>query len=512
MLNVVSKYLNINNYSDLIDNFRDLYLSHPNYPSLYAITDSFDSLRIENIAAYVPKDKFVELPQKFMTFFGNEFVLVSKHNDFVLIESDNLKEFQFKKDDFIVNWDGLFVGIEPNEKESKGLHYNKTFNYLKNGLFVFIPFLLLLFFKELDIYSLLITSVVVMGFLLSILIVNESFGINEKLVSNFCNFNSSVSCNKVFASSYSKINKWLSFIDLPIIFFGAGFLSIFFETGITNLIGFISLFAFPIIIYTIWIQKIKLKKWCPLCLLISFSLLSLGMFFIVYSSISSLTFQGLIVYILSTLPVSLLWFLIKDSLEKINKQSNEIYQLRKIKRNYSVFNFLTKPILNAEAFNSLKKINLGNSNAPIKICLLLSPSCFHCHKIFKDVITLIQNNSDSITVDIIFNINPNNKENPFNVVVETLTEMNITKSDKLFEAISDWHIHNFELEKWKNKWKINNVSSETVNLMHEYYDWCLLNNFSYTPVIIINQKLFPKEYELQDLNYFITDLIEENNH
>ena len=35
------------------------------------------------------------------------------------------------------------------------------------------------------------------------------------------------------------------------------------------------------------------------------------------------------------------------------------------------------------------------------------------------------------------------------------------------------------------------------------------NNFNYTPVKIVNDKLFPTEYELNELKYFLNDFIEE---
>lgn len=511
MQKIISKYLKLNNYSDLEDNFKDLFLSHPDYPSLYAVTDSFDYLRIENIAAIVPKDKFTELPQKFMTFFKGEFVLISKQSDFISIEHDDLKEVTLKKDEFLKSWEGLVVGVEPNEKKYNKLYSSNLTNKFKQSLLIIIPLILLLFFKDLDVYNLLSSIVIIIGFLLSVLILNEGLGNKETIISNFCNFNSSVSCSKVISSPHSKINKWISLIDLPIIFYGSGFFSLFFSVETSSLIGFVSLFTIPLIIYTLWLQKVKLKKWCPLCLLLSLSLLSLGACFFMYSSISNLTIQSLIVYVLSIVMISLQWFSFKNTLEKSKNQQSEIHYLKKIKRNFTVFDSLSNPVINPETFNNIKKINFGNSIAPIKISLLLSPSCVHCHKAFVNAITLMQSNPEKIGLDIFFNINPNNKENPFLVVVQTLVEMNIKKSENLFEAISDWHSRNLELKEWSEKWQEKSISIETINLIQEYYEWCFLNNFNYAPVIIINQKLFPKDYELNDLKYFINDLIEESN-
>lgn len=101
MLNVILKYLNLNNYNQFDNDFKDLFLSHPDYPSLFAVTDSFDFLKIDNIAAIVPKDKFIELPEIFLTYFNGDFVLISKIQNLVVVEYDNLKQIKFKTDEFL---------------------------------------------------------------------------------------------------------------------------------------------------------------------------------------------------------------------------------------------------------------------------------------------------------------------------------------------------------------------------------------------------------------------------
>lgn len=403
------------------------------------------------------------------------------------------------------------MGIDSDEKEIINSYAGNFFKSVSKSFLFFIPFFLLLLFKDFNSYSLLITLSIGIGFVLSLLIVNEGLGTESKFVTNFCNFNSSVSCDKVIVSPQSKINNWLSFSDLPIIFYSSCFISLFalFETAV--FIGFSSIFSFPIVIYSLWLQKFKLKKWCPLCLLVSLNLVILGILFLIFSSKIYLTLDSLFVFLLSIAASSLLWFTIKKSLELSKIQQNEIYQLRKIKRSFSVFNNLSKPILEIDKYNKLQKLSFGEPNVPIKITLILSPACFHCHKAFKDAIKLMNSYADKIYIEILFNINRNNKENPFIPVVETLAEMKISNSEKLFEAINDWHSQKLDLKAWQRKWMNSTISETSTILINEHYDWCLLNNFNYTPVLIINQKLFPKEYGLEDLNYFISDLVDQNS-
>jgi hypothetical protein len=44
--------------------------------------------------------------------------------------------------------------------------------------------------------------------------------------------------------------------------------------------------------------------------------------------------------------------------------------------------------------------------------------------------------------------------------------------------------------------------------INKQYEWCSKNNFNYTPVKIVNESLFPNEYELNELKCFLNDFAE----
>ena len=59
------------------------------------------------------------------------------------------------------------------------------------------------------------------------------------------------------------------------------------------------------------------------------------------------------------------------------------------------------------------------------------------------------------------------------------------------------------------KWKTETISDWVDSKIQEQYSWCLQNELNYTPVKIVNNKLFPKEYETSELSYFFNDINEE---
>ena len=66
------------------------------------------------------------------------------------------------------------------------------------------------------------------------------------------------------------------------------------------------------------------------------------------------------------------------------------------------------------------------------------------------------------------------------------------------------------LEKWSNNWRISTIPGRVNHQMAQQYNWCLENEFNYTPVRIVNDKLFPIEYDISELKYFLNDFTEEN--
>jgi hypothetical protein len=79
-MHLVKKLLVQSKYSNTVENFEDLFSSHPNYPSLFAITDSLNILGIDNVAIKIPKEQFVELPEIFLTLYKSDLVLLREKN------------------------------------------------------------------------------------------------------------------------------------------------------------------------------------------------------------------------------------------------------------------------------------------------------------------------------------------------------------------------------------------------------------------------------------------------
>lgn len=513
MLNVLKKYLNINKYYDQKESFEESFLSHPNYPSLYAVTDTLSYLSIDNLAIKIPKDQFVELPESFLTIYKEELTLIKKENSSVLIENEKGSKLRISSDEFLKEWSQIIVVIESNTEIKK----NQIKNNYPKWLLYSLPALLLvlssIFLFNFSGLSFFVLSLTIIGLIFSVLILQEKFGIKTEIGSKLCNVSAQASCDSVIKSDKSELFKGLSFYDLPILFFSINFLAIIADPiNSTLLIVDLSLASIPFLGYSIWIQKVKLKKWCFLCLAVSSIILIQGFLgMLSFLPFRDFNFQNSLVYLQVSILITSGWFFIRPIIQRSIQLKDELNVYKRLKRNFKVFKSFSKKIEVNEGFEKLKGIQYGDINAPVNLTLFLSPSCGHCHKAFKDAKDLFEKNKKNVFLNILFNVNPENRSNEYLSVVETLLALNISNQEMAKEALVDWHIKNISLIEWKEKWCLSSYDMIVNNHIVRQYEWCLANKFNFTPVKIVNGELFPNEYDLSDIKYFLNDFEEETN-
>lgn len=510
MISLVKKYLELTQFSEHKESFEDLFLSHPNYPSVYAVTDSLDGLSVENIAIKVPKEQLQELPNSFLALFNDDFVLVYRTEASIKIETDKGEKKNLTFNEFLSGWNGVILAIEPNtNKILKNEKSNtKWFSYTSPVILLII---LSVAFNHYSFTNMVLLATSLIGLVISIFIVQEKLGYKNEIASRFCSINPKASCDSVIKSSKSDINKWVGFSDLPLIFFGVNTLSILLQPeNSAVIVGFLSLVSVPVIIYSIWLQQFELKKWCVLCLAVSFVLLLQGFVFgVTQNTFPDLAAANLVAYAFSLLLLTPGWLLVKPVLENKMKAEKAVTQAKKFKRNFGLFNFLSKEIPASDGFDQLEGLRFGGKNAEINLTIIISPSCGHCHKAFEDAFELHSKFPERVSLNVLFNINPENNDNQYKIVVESLLTISNVSPELAVEAICDWHIRKIGLDKWKDKWVVTVVDMKTNHQIYLQYNWCMENGFNYTPVKITNGKLFPDAYEISELKYFLNDFSQE---
>jgi uncharacterized membrane protein len=519
----IELFLSSNNISYNKEELHLQLLTHPFFPSINAITDLFDHFKIENIAAELPREVSIisELPSTFLAHINEErsekIVLVIKKENQLKLIYDSKQKKEITYEDFVALWTGVIVAVERDEnniqkKLPKLTSLFRIASYVSLSLLIVLAFVL----NPFNIVGLNYLLITIIGIYTCVLLVQKELGMHSKRLDKFCEASESSSCEDVLNSKGALVFGIFKLSDVGIVYFSGIFLSIlifsFSSLKITNQI-FFYLSALPLLFipYSIYYQWRVIKKWCPLCLIVIGVLLIQGVIALFFIDLPFL-FNGteILVVLFSFFSLSIIWVELKTGY--INKNEFNVLQLEhyKFKRNFSLFKTALKSSKQKNIIiNDVDEIILGNINAPLKIVLVTNPRCFFCKEVHHVYHQLLKGREKDIQLIIRFNINTSTTEGNIGLEISNqLIDIYVNLGEqKCMEALDEIY-SDVDTEKWLNKWK-STTHFNYLTILEKEREWCINNGISFTPAILIDGYLFPKEYDKNDITFFLDTIIEE---
>jgi len=492
-------------------------LSHPSYPSLHAVTGVLNHFEIENMALEVPQNRetLQQLPTYFLAFLETkQFVLIKKMKNSIELTFEDESRKTFEIDKFLSVWSGVIVvvdeeNVEPNYDNYRNEGVSKALQTL--CLLVVVGFF---FYIRPTLFESVYFILSLAGIWVSILILKQELGFYSKTVEKFCTAAPSSNCDDVLNSKGASFLGLFKLSDISLIYFSAlaiGALiatlaSITYDAFVT-----ISLLALPITIYSIYYQYQIVKKWCPLCLtIVSVLWLQAGSLFLRSSSIITLKFDISSNFILffSLILFGSIWLFIRPLLKKQHAYNKLEVDHYKFKRNVELFK---AALSNSDSLDmhipKTNEIVLGKKNAPLKLLLVTSPSCYYCKEAHLDLEKILRKHSNEVNVTIRFNV-PEDTTQIANKVAQRLLEIyKMGDLEKIEHSLHSAYEENVDLEKWIEINEESKTSFESI--LKTQKAWCNDNHVNFTPALYVNGKFFPKVYDRSDLSYFIEDLTEQ---
>lgn len=498
-------------------------LSHPTYPSLHALTGVLDHFNIENIAVELPttKEALSELPNRFMMHFekGREpgmYLTESLGNQLYSVSGEETNE-QISETQLLEDWSGVILVIE-NDGSIQETKEKSGFSFYRNLIALTVLTLVILSFVQTG--SILLTlflalSIAGVGF--SYLILSHENGNSNKLFDKICSSSKTGNdCGEILNSEVATISSDLKLGDLSLIYFMglSGFSILCFLTGLApGILPIIAVGTIPVIIYSLYQQLFVLKKICRVCMFI----------------VGVLTLQvGLAAYILFTSPIAiqqpmntaiialtslfgalLIWKVLKTNLQGAKNQRELTINNLKFKRDATVLYSLLETGKYRKQIEIPNEIVLGCKEDPVvELLIVTNPFCSFCRDV-HDVVHSIYNRSlEGLKIVIRFNAAPEHVDTDSYKICHRLLEIYHTQPEAAFIQAIDGVYHADNPSDWL---KANGIGQiETYDqVLADYYNWCVDQDANFTPIMIINGKEFPKQYEREDLDFLIDAIVEE---
>ncbi|WP_437373371.1 hypothetical protein [Maribacter litoralis] len=504
--------------------------SHPDYPSLLAVSDTLKFFRINNGALVVNSSEIELLPDAFIAKLkiekSNPFFLVVKKNKLYTIknkESNIVKVLSLEELKSI--WQDMVFLVE-NEKQIEDTSSNNAPSYFLNFIFGSL-FVYIFYTSHSNIWDLIFMVFPIIGMILSVGAFKFVLNSESEFLSKLCNLtgtsdlseqNSNSSCNTVIRSSKWKIFEKLNFTDLSITFFSSQIMGLFFMSLYNLQAQYFSiqfsliLLSTPMIIISLYYQKFIIKSWCSICIAIILTLITEMLFLTIFNGFSllNINFDGLAIYGLIHISILLIWSQIKKLLLAKNDLEKQEITSNRLKRNYSLFrSALTDAKRIKVPYNPICSSNLDDT---LNLDILINPYCRYCKEPTKMLEKLIADYGDRIKVSYYHNIDLDTTSiSNMQKLVKNLLNLRLTNKHITFSnALIDW----FE-NKDENSWfpKYAKEFDETVvnSILESQRIWCKENKLGLTPTLFINGYQYPNIYEIKDLPYYINELLDDNS-
>lgn len=498
---LVLSLLKLNGYRLSNNEFELQLYSHPEFPSLKAVTDTLDFFKIDNIALKVNFEALSKLPNAFLAVLnnGNLNLVSKKSNKFKLTRNDSSTK-KIDKKELESIWSGFVIAVEANKKKD----IRKTeFNFLWLFIATLLVTIIIINVVSSSVITWSILSLSFVGLFVSYIASNNELNIEDIFQSKFCYSDEKENnCSKVINSKGSKVFGSLSLADLSLTYFLSSIFQLTFLGFDHSFFLVLSILGIPIVLYSIYYQKFVSEVWCGICLFTVGTFLTSSI--ILIASFTKFNINH--IYWLKAfsigLSVLISWMILKKNINLYLSLKIANQKLLKFKRDYQLFkvSLANSTKINTEFEGKLK---FGSSDAKIKIDLVLSPYCKFCKTAFSKLVKVLDNHKDKkISLDIIFNVNQSkNKVLEEDILNYFINIYHQKGPNDCLLAIKDWY-DNPNAEKWLTR---KNVFSPYTNLKR-HIEWCMNRGINYSPLTLINGSVYPIQYNIEDIFYFIDEL------
>ncbi len=500
-------------------------LSHPTYPSLHALTGVLDHFSVENLAIELPtsKEALNELPDRFLAHFetGREpgIYLTEKLTSNKYAISGPETNDQISAAELLEQWSGVTLIAENSASNQLSEGQKTDAAFTRNSVILSaITFMFLSFLLTGSILLILFFALSITGVGLSYLVLSHENGNANKFFDKICSSSSNPksNCGEILNTKAATIYSDLKLGDLSFMYFtGLSLFSMFlFLAGLApSIIPVISLCTIPVIIYSLYQQLIVIKKICRVCMFIVEVLILQACFgiymFVQNPIVFHHPFVTMAIAITGFLSAILVWKLLKTTLINNKNHRKLTIDNLKFKRDTTVLFSLIDASEYRKEISINREITLGCKDDPVvELVIVTNPFCTFCKEVHDIVDKIHARSIEGLKITIRFNVSPEHAADDSYKISHRLLEIYHTQPESVFLKAMNEVYNTEDPSAWL---KVNGLGAVGAydQVLADYYNWCINNNANFTPIILINGKEFPKQYERKDLDFLISTIVEE---
>lgn len=502
--------------------FRKRVASHPDFPSILAVADTLHQFGIPYTVSRAKKETLGNLPFPI--------VLHLDTSGGSLLTVYDVKDLEIHREQ-LNHWSGVMIKAEPVQKITenehvKALEDEQRFKMVAGLLLAttigLVATPMAFSFSWIQ-FIVLVTAIA--GAVTGYFLFAKDLGITYQAVESFCNAGTGAGCGKVLRSEEGKLFGFITFSDLTLGYFAAQLIvagllvPLWTESGLLAVLGWLSILAVPVIAYSLWLQAVKIKEWCRLCLVVSGILIVQVLFF------GSMFYTGVMLpFAIGTVSVviSLLLFgitgstllLLKQAIQRKNQAVQNEIVANRIKNSPEVFTSLLFKQRQIDATPFKNDFLIGRPDAPVKLTMVINLYCGPCKNELEQAKELINIYPGIVNLTLRFLKSGDDGQTSALLLKTWLNSLKQQNNGQSRHGsgqvlIDSWY-ESMDKETFAILHHVNGKLSdkETDSYEQLHYEWVKNAGIKKTPTTFMNGYELPAAYRVKDLFVLIPGLTE----
>lgn len=482
--------------------------TNENDASLLAVTETMSYFGIETLCVRTDIEFIRENKAPVLVHLtsgaGAGFVLLFDFlsADRVKFRDEKLKVRTASLGDLLASWDGaaLFVvSAKRNYRRSYQSILRKCLVVCFGLLFVralyqsFVvsPFYLLFFCLKIG------------GLFITFLLIRHALGKTSAIEQKICTFHRRVDCDAVLSSGAAQIGEIASMSDIGFVYFTSGIAVLLIglltaqKESYLDVLCLLSYVSFFYTLFSLFYQRMIVKKWCPLCLGVVAVIWAECAVGYVHAIFSFPPLETIVVVWFVFMLVSLVWKTVYALVQERNRLEKIEYAYLKLKKDSTVFASLAKPVfMSGVPVDFTYPLICGYRDAEKLLTVVLSFSCYPCRNLFDKMKAQLLSEENRLLCRFVFLAKSKND----NAEIELLTGLYREKGENAFlTALSN----RFDEPEWEESETEEVSISQPCGIAEEHRIWIKQRSISYTPAILSEDKKIPLWYDWDEIVYFL---------
>lgn len=485
------------------------------YPTFRSICDALSEWKIEHYPLKYDPEEIKDLNSPYITHFNSgggqiAFVTGTENSSVVFYDSYHTKK-EIGWDEYINNSSGAIILLNPDENSGEK-NYGQKFREELLGKFIIpgligvvaliisVLFINVVFLSGLQIpwqqFVLLFTKFA--GIFFSAMLLMKEYEINMPLAEKLCHISKTINCNSVLNDKAAMVFGPVGWADIGMIYF-TGSLLVMLQGSFPAWNGFLvvaSALSLPYTIFSVWYQGVKLKKWCPFCIMVQVILVAEFLIQVSFVGVAGFSLDLFTNFALTFLAVGVIQVLINLYIRESRTAIFNFGKLQKFKKNPVILRTLLFSQKHYDIKVKGKSLLFGNFKSDLRITAFLSLHCSHCAGAFAKINELLRSDSD-VQINIVLT-------GADSKILDTLHHLlKNSKEEEALSMLDQWYkSDHLSRIRFKDDYCLidtdevsGEINTENRNLMKD----CEVIG---TPTFFINGYRLPDQYEIIDIKYF----------